>query len=535
MALGSTEPTRDGAGTLGDVESPGYVLAIDLGTSGPKVALVSADGSLRARASSSVDLLLVDGGGAEQDPHAWWDAIVEATRATLANVPDARIAAVSVTTQWSGTVAVDSHGDAIGNAIIWMDARGAQYLRELTSPGRLKVQGYNPRRIRRWIALTGGAPSGAGKDPIAHILYLRHEQPDVYAAAHAFLEPKDYINLRLTGIPKATYDSIALHWLTDNRDPDAVQYDDTLLADAGLRRSQLPTLCRATDVIGGITTSAADQLGIPQGTPVIGGTPDVHSAAIGAGTVRDHAAHLYIGTSSWLSCHVPYKKTDLIHSVASLPAPIPGRWIVANEQETAGKAVSWFAGVLHPQRTLDDGLYAELTEVAASVPPGSNGVVFTPWLYGERTPVEDASLRGGFFNQSLDTGQPEMVRAVLEGVAYNTRWLLETVERFTKQRLDHIAMVGGGAQSELWAQIHADVLDRVVIRRADPIWVNARGAGLLGHAALGTVAWEEMDTLVPTASTHEPSAVHKDVYDTMYRTFRSIHKANRSIYRRLNR
>jgi xylulokinase len=516
------------------VESTDCVLAIDLGTSGPKVALVSNQGDIVGGASETVGLLLSEGGGAEQDPHEWWTAIVAATRSTLAQVPDATISAVSVTTQWSGTVAVDAQGEPIGNAIIWMDSRGAKYLDEVTAPGRIKVQGYDPRRIRKWVTLTGGAPSGAGKDPIAHILYLRNERPGVYAAAAKFLEPKDYINLRLTGIPRATYDSIALHWLTDNRDPDHVTYDDELLGYAGLDRSQLPTLCHATDVIGGLAPGAAAELGIPGGTPVIGGTPDVHSAGIGAGTIRDNAAHLYIGTSSWLSCHVPYKKTDLIHSIASLPSAVPGRWLVANEQETAGKAVDWFANVLFPGRTLDDGLYQELTAIAVSVPPGSGGVVFTPWLYGERTPVEDAALRAGFFNQSLDTGQPEMVRAVLEGVAYNTRWLLETVERFTKHRFDHIAMVGGGARSELWAQIHADVLDRVIVRREEPIWVNVRGAGMLAHAALGTIAWSDIDSSVPTASVHEPNAANRSVYDSGYSTFRSIHKVNRGIYRRLN-
>ncbi len=518
-----------------DVESLAYVLAIDLGTSGPKVALVSNRGDIVGGAPGPVELILSGGGGAEEDPHEWWTAIVAATRRTLARVPEAAVDAVSVTTQWSGTVAVDSQGEPIGNALIWMDSRGARYLGDMTAPGRIKVQGYEPRRLRRWVNLTGGAPSGAGKDPIAHILYLRHERPDVYAAASKFLEPKDYINLRLTGVPKATYDSIALHWLTDNRDPDDVRYDDDLLGYAGLDRSQLPTLCHATDVIGGVTPRAAAELGLAEGTPVVGGTPDVHSAGIGAGTIRDHAPHLYIGTSSWLSCHVPYKKTDLIHSVASLPAAVPGRWLVANEQETAGKALDWFVNVLFPGRPLDDRLYDELTAVAAAVPPGSNGVVFTPWLYGERTPVEDASLRAGFFNQSLDTGQPEMIRAVLEGVAYNTRWLLETVERFTKRRLDHISMVGGGAKCELWAQIHADVLNRVIIRRKDPIWVNVRGAGMLGHASLGNLAWSDIDATVQTASIHEPTAVNRTVYDDGYATFRSIHKANRGIYRRLNR
>ncbi|MEA3503021.1 MAG: FGGY-family carbohydrate kinase, partial [Actinomycetota bacterium] len=450
------------------METLAWILAIDLGTSGPKVALVSNHGEVAARSTESVELILHEGGGAEQDPHAWWSAITKAARETIAASPATEIAAVSVTTQWSGTVPVDAEGAPIGNAIIWMDSRGARYLESLTAPGPIKIQGFDPRRARRWVTSTGGAPSGAGKDPIAHILFLRNERPDVYNAAAKFFEPKDYINLRLTGRTVASYDSIALHWLTDNRDPDSVDYDDVLLGYAGLDREQLPSLCHATEVIGGLTDAAAGELGLPRGTPVVAGTPDVHSAGIGAGTVRDYAAHLYVGTSSWLSCHVPYKKTDLLHSIASLPAAVPGRWLVADEQETAGKALDWLASILYPDREIDGSVYEELNAAAAAAAPGSGGVVFTPWLYGERTPVEDANLRAGFFNQSLDTGRAEMIRSVFEGVAYNTRWLLETVERFTKRRLDPIAMVGGGARSALWAQIHADVLDRTILRREDP-------------------------------------------------------------------
>ena len=511
-----------------------YALAIDLGTSGPKVALVSDRGEIVGKSTESIDLLLDGSGGAEQDPHAWWRAITAATRRTIASSPSTEIIAVSVTSQWSGTVAVDSAGEPLGNAIIWMDSRGAPYLRDLTGSGPIRFEGFGPLRVRRWISTTGGAPSGSGKDPIAHILYLRHEQPDIYRNAAKFLEPKDYLNLRLTGRTVASYDSIALHWLTDNRNPDSVEYDDTLLGYAGLSRDQLPALVHATDVIGGLAETAADELGLMAGTPVIAGTPDVSSAAIGAGTVADHAAHLYIGTSSWLTCHVPYKRTDLFHSIASLPSAVPGRWFAANEQETAGKAIDWLASILFPHRPMDDSVYRELNDIARTVPAGSGGVVFTPWLYGERTPVEDSTLRGGFFNQSLETGRDEMIRAVFEGVAYNTRWLLETVERFTKRRLDPISMIGGGARSDLWAQIHADVLDRTILQRDEPLWVNVRGAGMLAHAALGNIAWAEIDSTVTTAAERIPDAANRSVYDAGYDTFRKIHKASRGIYRHIN-
>jgi xylulokinase len=518
------------------VTAPPHVLAIDLGTSGPKVALVSAQGEVLGGESESVDLVLIPGGGAEQDPEQWWAAIAAATRRVMAKdiVPESDIVAISVTSQWSGTVAVDADGQAIGNAVIWMDSRGARYVDDLIG-GPVRVLGYDPRKLARWIRLTGGAPSGSGKDPIAHILFLRHEHPEVYAAADVFLEPKDYLNLRLTGRAAASFDSIALHWLTDNRDPDAVHYDGGLLAFAGLDRSQFPELLPGATVLGGLTSGAASDLGLSAGTPVMVGTPDLHSAGIGAGTTRDFAAHLYIGTSSWIGAHVPFKKTDLIHNIASLPAPVPGRYLIANEQETAGKAIEWLADLLLPDATDRTNAYAVLNDIAGRTPAGAGGVIFTPWLYGERTPVEDATLRAGFFNQSLETGRDEMVRAVFEGVACNGRWLLGYVEKFAKRRFDPITMVGGGALSDLWCQVHADVFDRTILQAADPLWVNVRGAGLLALAGLSHVRWSDIDDLVPIAATFRPNPANRATYDRLSDAFRRIHKANRRIYGRLNR
>ncbi len=513
---------------------PPHVLAIDLGTSGPKVALVSADGHIVGHGFEPVDLLLTSDGGAEQSPEDWWEAIGRASRRALASlsVPVEAVEAVSVTSQWSGTVALDSAGETLGNAIIWMDSRGAPHVEKLIG-GPVRVQGYDPRKLKKWIQLTGGAPAGSGKDPIAHIAFLRAERPDTFARARTFLEPKDYLNYRLTGQIAASFDSIALHWVTDNRNPSQVTYNDELLGFAGIDRSCLPDLQAATSVLGGLTAEAASHLSLPAGVPVVVGTPDVHSAAIGAGTTADFAAHLYIGTSSWITCHVPFKKTDLTHSIASLPAAIPGRYLVANEQETAGKALEWLAQLFYPAD--QSGVYAEMNEIAAGVPAGSGGVIFTPWLFGERTPVEDSALRAGFFNQSLETGRAEMIRSVFEGVAFNARWLLGYVERFVRVELDPIVMVGGGARSDLWCQIHADILGRTIRQAEDPLMVNVRGAGLLAHAALGHVPWDTIPDLVPIAATYQPNRENGAVYDRLYDAFRRIHKTNRRTYRTLNR
>ena len=204
----------------------------------------------------------------------------------------------------------------------------------------------------------------------------------------------------------------------------------------------------ATSVVGFLTQDAAAQLGIPAGTPVIGGTPDVQSAAIGSGAVRDYEGHLYLGTSSWLSCHIPIKKTDVLRGVASLPSPLPGRYFVANEQETAGACVNWLRdNVLYSDDELRSepaphDVLARIDRVAATAAPGSGGVIFAPWLNGERTPVDDHTIRGGWHNVSLRTDRADLVRAVLEGVAFNSRWLLDAVEKFTGRPVP-VAQRGG--------------------------------------------------------------------------------------------
>ena len=417
-----------------------FVLAIDLGTGGPKVALVSTTGRVAAHAHHPVPVHLLPDGGAEQDPADWWSAIVSATRRTLAEggVPVQRIIGVGCTAQWSGTVAVGADGEPLMRAVIWMDSRGNRAIRQAAG-GPVTVLGYGPAKLARWLWLTGGAPGMSGKDPVAHILFVRDEYPDVYRNTATFLEPVDYLNLKLTGRTCASFDSIAAHWVTNNRRIDAVDYDPGLLAMVGLDRSRLPDLVAPGTIIGTVATAVAEELGVPAGLPVATGTGDVHSAVIGSGAVADLDAHLYIGTSSWISAHVPFKKTDALHNVASIPAALPGKYLIADEHETAGACLNFVRDNLGFAPDFES-----CNAMAASVPPGAGRVLFTPWLNGERSPVDDHTIRGGFHNLSLGTSREQMVRAVYEGVAFNSRWLLGAVEKFAGKRFDSLAFIGGG-------------------------------------------------------------------------------------------
>lgn len=523
-------------------ENRKYILAIDMGTSGPKVALVSVRGEVAASEFEPTPLLLLPNGGAEQRPDDWWNAITAAARRLLGRglVPAGDVAAVSCTTQWAGTVAVDRDGNPLMNAINWMDTRGAPHIKWLTG-GQIEIEGYRVDKLWRWMQLTGGAPGHSGKDSIAHILYLKHERPEIYRAAYKFLEPMDYVNLRLTGQWAASFATITLHWLTDNRNIANVAYDDGLIKLCGVEREKLPDLKPTNAILGPLKKEVAADLGLPDGTPVVMATPDLHSAAIGSGAVRDCEPHLCIGTSSWLSCHVPFKKTDLFHNMASIPAGIPNRYLLANEHETSGVCLNFLRdNLIFPDDDLAVGakppdVYRKFDRMVEKTPPGSDKVIFTPWLYGERTPVEDHSVRGAFYNLSLKTTREHLVRAVFEGVALNSRWLLGYVEQFVGRKFEWINMIGGGASSNVWCQIHADALDRPIRQVQNPIEAGVRGAAWLAAMALGYAALDDIAEHTPIANVYQPDPAHRKLYDELFREFVNIYQSNKGIYARLNK
>jgi xylulokinase len=222
--------------------------------------------------------------------------------------------------------------------------------------------------------------------------------------------------------------------------------------------------------------------------------------------------------------------------MASLPSPVPGRYFVADEQETAGAALTFLRdNVMFGNGPAPAAAYQEFDQMARQAAPGSGGVIFTPWLYGERTPVEDRFVRGGFHNLSLSASRDDIVRAVFEGVALNTRWLLQAVERFTRRRLDPIRFIGGGARSDIWCQIFADVLGRTIEQVADPVNANVRGAGLLAAVALGELTFDDVPDRVHVANSYQPDEGPRALYDDLFREFTGLYRRNRKAFARLNR
>ena len=510
-----------------DSEGP-FLLGVDLGTSSCKVGLFGAGGDLVAAGSEAYPLHLAPGGGAEQEPEDWWSAVVAATTGVLKGGRGREVAGVGVAGQWSGTVPIGKDGKALRRAIIWMDTRGEEWVRKATG-GFPSISGYRVDRLLAWLRKTGGAPAHSGKDSAAHILYLKAQEPEFYSSTTVFLEPKDYINFRLTGEYAASYDDIALTWVTDNRDPSSVKYDRGLLDMLGVDGSKLPPLKKSTDVVGGVTREAAAALGIEPGTPVVAGAGDMQASLVGSGCTAPYRCLLYLGTSAWLTAHVPFKKTDIFHNIASLPSAIPRMYFVAAEQESAGSALEFARSLLFAGRPVPT--FGELDSIASTAGPAEGEVLFAPWLVGERTPVEDKGLRGAFANLTMGTGAPQLLRAVLEGVAYNARWMLGPVEGLAGRKADCIRVSGGGGNSGLWCQIMADVLGRRVQAVEEPVYATARGGALLAGVGTGLATFDGISSAVRTTSEFTPDPASAKVYDRMFQAFLKFHAGISSYYR----
>lgn len=511
-----------------------YAVAIDLGTSVLKVGLVSLAGSVAWAVSAELVTSLSECGGAEQDPADWWQLVAKAVKAAIrsgAVRPD-QIVAVSVTGLWGSTVPVADDGTPVGPALLWLDSRGARHARRRFGG---PVFGYSPRQLAIWVHKTAGAPSTSGADPIGHMLYLELDRPDIAQAARWYLEPVDYLSMRFTGVAAASPASMTAAWLTDNRHLDRLGYDPGLVRMAGVDPGKLPPLLPTGSVIAPVLPDVASNLGLHPGVVVVTGTPDLHSAAAGTGTLAGTRGHLALSTSSWVSCAVTFKKTAASQQIATVPGVLPGTYLVANNHETGGACLRWFRDQI-VSAVPGAGLRPEfsvLTELAAAAPPGSGGVLFTPWLAGGRSPVDDRNARAGFHNLSLRVGLSAMTRAVLEGVANHNRWLLEAVERFAKRRLEPVRIFGGGALSDLWCQIHADVMNRVVERIADPVHVNLRGAAILAGLALGDLPAAEASELALVDEAFRPDESRRAVYDRLFSEFTRLYKAQKPMFARL--
>lgn len=515
------------AGRLGGVT---HVLAIDLGSTGIKIAVVDPDGVVQATAGEVIPLVLTDDGGVEQDPEGWWSALGRcAQRAVHGSGLDASLVRlVAVTSQFMSTTPVDEHGHPLGNTVMWMDSRGARHRR--VRPPR--------EEYPRMVEVHGLVPSG--NDDAGHVDLIRALHPDVFDRTHAFLEPMDALVARLTGRVTATQNTVFPMLVCDNRTWGATAYDEGLLALTGMPADKLAPLQPMGEPRGAISAAAALHLGISPDAVVADATLDSVTSAVGTGAISADRCGLVIGTTAVMVTHLPSKRHDIEHGLTAAPSPLPSSWFLMAENGIGGKALDVFVNNMvfaddGLGRPADDGAYQSVLDAAATSPCGSNGVMFLPWLVGSMAPGNDRRQRGGFVNIGLATTRADMSRAVLEGVAMNAAWLLPHFGALAGHRHDEIVLGGGGARSSLWGQIVADATGRRVRRLADPTVTNAHGAALLALSQHGGIALDDVPSMLRVAQVHEPDDAHHRLLDARRQVLVEFHDRMSDAYAALDR
>ncbi len=520
----------------------GYVLAIDLGSGGHKVSVVSMNGNIISSAKETITTHLLPNGGAEQDPEEWWRKTIHASKKAIqeAAIPPEEIVAVSCDSQWSVVVPVNEYAEPLMNAVHWLDTRGGPYNRRIAS-GFPNIQGYGLMKLMKWIRLTGLAPTRSGVDSLGHVLYIKNERPDIYKKTYKFLEPMDYLTSRLTGKITATQKTMAPFIIVDNREWGSLTYNEQLLELAGVEKEKFPELISNDSIAGPIKENVAKELGLNPLTPVIAGIGDSNASLIGSGAVLDFDPIIYIGTSFYMTCHLPFKRTHLNNVMTSLPSPFKSRYYLLGEQGTGGRCVEFYLKhLIYPDDEFSTGpqpedMYDRFNAMAGRAPAGSDGVIFLPWLNGSIVPSEDPYVRGGFINLSLKTTRCHLSRAIMEGLAYNNRWTRGAAEKFIGKKIGHFRFSGGGALSDVWAQIHADVLGVPIHQIDDPVNTTVRGTALLAFIVLGYLSIEKIPGCIKIKKVFEPNTSHREIYDTMYSQFRELFKRNKDVFRALNR
>jgi xylulokinase len=500
-----------------------YILAHDVGTSGSKGTLIDLKLHVAASESAEYHVLFPKKGYAEQNPEDWWNAVTKTTEILLekTGIKGEDIAGVVFSAQMAGTIPIDEKGTPLMNCLTWLDSRSAAQAKKIIGNSILKISGYSLIPLLQFLRITGGAPGIAGKDAISKILWLQEEAPDIYEKAHKLLDVKDYLLYKCTDKYVTSRDCANVSWLMDSR-PGNLCWSPTLLKKYKIDGSKLPEIKKSTDCAGSIIKRASGELGIPEGTPVITGAGDMASAAVGSGAVLEGETHVYVGTSSWVAAHLKSRAKDLSHYMGSICSAHPDMYLCVAEQETASGCLEWIKS--NVVRELD---YDQLNEYVATVEPGAGGVVFTPWLFGERSPLDDPDVRAGFYNLSLEHTRGHMARAVYEGVAVNIKWALQYFEKLVSsvRPLDQIFIIGGGAKSDAWCQIFADAFAKPVLRVEQPLEAGGKGAAAIALVGLQYVDnIEDIKKLIAVEKEFVPDKKSAEIYDNILEEFKTINK-----------
>jgi xylulokinase len=518
------------------------IAAVDVGTTGAKAALLDRDGSIVASAYASYPTRS-QGNQIEQEPSDWWAATVTGLKSLWGQAPDVRTVAVAMSGQMQDVILV-SEEDSLAPAILYSDTRG-----------QTEIQSVHERlgdaRLR---AVTGNLQDASSL--LAKLLWLKRRRPDLYNQARTlFVGAHDYVAWRLCRRrpeprPELVEGPVEGSRVTDYTtasttgllDLSANVWAVELLGALKLRTDWLPQLVAADAQVGEVGEAIARETGLPEGIPVFHGAGDVATTTLGAGAGEPGRYYAYLGTSGWLAATELQSPVDPLTGIFNLRHPDPERLILVGPMLMAAGNFEWLReqfGNLELNATgkPEATAYDVLNALASTAPPGSNGVLYLPYLAGERAPFRDANARGVFFGLTHRTTRQDLYRAVMEGVAFSMRAIRDVMPGSTLRAGDpELSMVGGGARSPRWAQIFADVFNCRVRVLAAPGDVGVRGAALIAGKALGWYAsYVPGPDFFPIQATFLPEPATAGRYDRLFEVFRNLYPALRSNFAYLAR
>ena len=519
------------------------ILSFDVGSKSLKCNLLEFDGhSIEVIAESVIgyELDFMGNGFVEQDTEAWWSAICNSTKEVLSRtgISPESVAGISMSAQMMGITLIDKEGVPIRPSISYLDSRGREERQRLLGKG-IKIVGCNAIKLIRGLWGTGVIPL-QDKDVVWKYKWVEHNEPEAFSRLYKWLDVKDYLNGRMTGNFVATHDSAFVTMLYN---PKKREFNKKVCRMFEVNPDHLPDLIESTDVVGTLTEQAASEMGLVPGIPVFGGGGDVNCAAIGSGAADVGEGHIYCGTSGWSSITIDHTTTDLIRRVCSIVGSDKTTYNYLSQMETAGGCFEWaIDNVIIDSIGVSDHVERRAGDVMdivgnklANTKPGANGVIFAPWINGERCPVDDSNVSSIYFNIHMDTTKMDLMRAICEGICYNIRWMIENQSAKIKIP-ERMRFVGGCAKNPTICQVLSDITGLEIDVPEFPRNSGSIGAAIIALVGLGQISeLRHASRYVNVTRRYVPTKPTPDVYDKTYGVFRLLYKHNKKLFHKMNR
>ena len=492
------------------------ILAHDLGTSGNKASLYTKEGELVASALVPYEThYAYNGLWAEQNPEDWWQAVCLSTRQIMVGHSPSDVIAVAFSGQSMGCLCVDKSGAPLSRSIIWQDGRASSEASALVE--RIGGKQEACRLVGQQLTANYS---------LAKLMWIKANKPEIYKQTYKVLAAKDYMTFRMTGRYVTDHEDAAF---MQAYDMSARAWSPRLIDAAGVDGCMFPEILESTDIAGYVTRPAAADLGIAPGIPVIVGSGDGPCAALGAGVMGSGDSYLCVGTSTWLSVLADQYLPDPEGKLQVYPFAAPGLYLLAGTMQAGGLSYSWARKQYFEAATP----YSEIDAAIEDTPAGAGGVLFLPYLMGERSPWWNTKARGAFVGMSAETSRGNMLRAVLEGVAMNLQLIREDLARFSPLA-NEINIIGGGAKSSLWRQIIADVLNTTVRKTTTTDHATSLGAAIIAAVGIGLFPnFTAARDFVRTDGVNTPNPANAALYSDKLGVFRDTYLALNPIFERL--